>query len=175
MSPSQNWTALIVPDVPLIEMIVRGSVMYLGLFILLRVILKRQAGTLGMTDLLLITLLADASQNAMAGEYRSLPNGLVLVSTIIFWSYFLDWPSFHSPAVRRLIEPAPLLLIQNGKLLRQNMKRELISGEELMGQLREQGISDLAKVKKAYMESDGQISVVQREERAQGRREKTAS
>lgn len=105
MSPSPGWTALIVPDVSLIEMIVRGSVMYLGLLLLLRVILKRQAGTLGMTDLLLITLLADASQNAMAGEYRSLPDGLVLVSTIIFWNYFLDWLSFHSPRVRRGSNP----------------------------------------------------------------------
>jgi uncharacterized membrane protein YcaP (DUF421 family) len=62
-----------------------------ALTILLRIVLKRQTGTLGMTDLLLITLLiADASQNAMAGEYRSLPDGIVLVATIIFWNYFFE-------------------------------------------------------------------------------------
>ena len=65
--------------------------MYLALFIMLRIVLKRQAGTLGMTDLLLITLLADASQNAMAGEYNSLPDGVVLVATIILWNYIFDW------------------------------------------------------------------------------------
>lgn len=175
MSPLEGWAALIIPDVPLVEMIVRGSVMYLGLLVLLRVILKRQPGTLGMTDLLLITLLADASQNAMAGEYRSLPDGMVLVSTIIFWNYFLDWLSFRSPRMRRWIEPAPLLLVENGKLLRQNLRRELISAEDLMGQLREQGITDLKKVKKAFIESDGQISVVQRREKTQGTREKKNS
>ncbi|MBI3804125.1 MAG: DUF421 domain-containing protein [Nitrospirae bacterium] len=172
MDPAHGWKALLIPDAPLLEMVVRGSVMYLGLFVLLRVVLKRQTGTLGMTDLLLITLLADASQNAMAGEYRSLPNGLVLVSTILFWNYFLDWLSFHSPRVRRWIEPPPLLLIQDGKLLRHNMKRELISKDELMGQLREQGISDLVKVKKAYIEGDGRISVIQQEEDLQGARER---
>jgi len=51
-----------------------------------RIILKRQTGTLGMTDLLLITLLADASQNVMAGDYKSIPDGFVLVATIIFWN-----------------------------------------------------------------------------------------
>lgn len=52
--------------------------MYIALFVLLRVILKRQAGTLGMTDLLLVTLLADASQNAMAGQYNSVPDGVTV-------------------------------------------------------------------------------------------------
>jgi uncharacterized membrane protein YcaP (DUF421 family) len=149
--------------------------MYLALFFLLRVILKRQAGTLGMTDLLLITLLADASQNGMAGDYKSLPDGIVLVATIIFWSYALDWLSFKSPRFQRLIEPPPLPLIKNGQLLRRNMRRELITEADLMGQLREQGISDISKVKEAYIESDGRISVVERKERQHEKREREGS
>jgi uncharacterized membrane protein YcaP (DUF421 family) len=120
-----EWETIFLPDTPLIEIVLRGSIMYLALFILLRVILKRQAGTLGMTDLLLITLLADASQNGMAGDYKSLPDGIVLVATIIFWSYALDWLSFKSPQFQRLIEPSPLPLIKNGQLLRRNIRREL--------------------------------------------------
>ncbi len=138
--------------------------MYLALFILLRVILKRQTGTLGMTDLLLITLIADASQNGMAGDYRSIPDGIVLVVTIIFWDYALDWLSFKSPRFQRLIKSPPLPLIKNGNLLQRNMRKELITKADLMGQLREQGISDISKVKEAYMESDGQISVIEHEE-----------
>ena len=60
-----DWHSIFVPDIPFLEIILRGSVMYLSLVVLLRIVLKRQTGTLGMTDLLLITLLADASQNAM--------------------------------------------------------------------------------------------------------------
>ena len=146
--------------------------MYLALFFLLRVILKRQAGTLGMTDLLLITLLADASQNGMAGDYKSLPDGIVLVATIIFWSYALDWLSFKSPRFQRLIEPPPLPLIKNGQLLRRNMRRELITEADLMGQLREQGISDISRVKEAYIESDGRISILERKERQHEKRER---
>jgi uncharacterized membrane protein YcaP (DUF421 family) len=160
-----DWKAVFLPDTPLLEIILRGSVMYLALFILLRVILKRQSGTLGITDLLLITLLADASQNGMAGNYQSLPDGIVLVTTIIFWDYALDWLSFKSTRFQRLIEPPPLLLIKNGQLLYRNMRKELITEADLMEQLREQGISDIAKVKEAYMESDGQISAIENKEK----------
>ncbi|HEY8159744.1 MAG TPA: DUF421 domain-containing protein [Methylobacter sp.] len=128
-----DWKTIFLPDTPLIEIVLRGSIMYLSLFILLRVILKRQSGTLGITDLLLITLLADASQNGMAGEYKSLPNGILLVTTIIFWDFALDWLSYKSPSFQRLIEPPPLLLVKNGQLLRKNMRKELVTDEDLMG------------------------------------------
>ncbi|HEY8218688.1 MAG TPA: YetF domain-containing protein [Methylobacter sp.] len=160
-----DWKAIFLPDIPLIEIVLRGSVMYLALFILLRIILKRQSGTLGITDLLLITLLADASQNGMAGSYKSLPNGIVLVATIIFWDFALDWLSYKSPGFQRLIEPPPLLLVKNGQLLRRNMRKELITEEDLMMQLREQGISEISKVKEAHIESDGHISVVESDEK----------
>jgi uncharacterized membrane protein YcaP (DUF421 family) len=157
-----DWKTIFLPSIPFIEIILRGSVMYLALFILLRIILKRQTGTLGMTDLLLITLLADASQNGMAGDYKSLPDGIVLVATIIFWSYALDWLSFKSPRFQRLIGPPPLPLIKNGQLLRKNMRRELITEADLMEQLRKKGIDDLSRVKDAYIESEGNISVIER-------------
>jgi len=158
-----DWRALFSPDAPVLEIILRGSVMYIALFVLLRVILKRQTGALGMTDLLLFTLLADASQNAMAGEYNSLPDGLILVSTLLFWNYAFDWLGFRFAWFQNLIEPPPLLLVKHGRLLRRNMRLELITEAELLSQLREQGIEDLARVKAAYIEGNGRISVIAKE------------
>lgn len=157
-----DWRGMLGSDVAWLEIILRGSAMYLGLFVLLRVILKRQSGAMGITDLLLITLLADASQNAMAGEYHSVPDGLVLVSTLIGWNYFFDWLSYRSKRFARLIEPPPLPLVRNGEVLRKNLRSELITLDDLRGQLREQGIETLAEVKLACMESDGRISVIKR-------------
>src|ERR1044071_5099094 len=144
-----DWKTIFLPDTPLLEIILRGSIMYIALFVMFRVILKRQTGTLGMTDLLLITLLADASQNAMAGEYTSIPDGVILVGTIIFWNYLFDWLSYKSEWFGHLIEPPPLQLIKNGRMLRKNMRLEFITEDELMMQLREQGLEDIAKVKDA--------------------------
>ena len=162
-----DWKSIFSLDIPLFEIILRGSLIYISLFILLRVVLKRQAGSLGMTDLLLITLIADASQNAMAGEYRSVPSGIVLVCTIIFWSYTFDWLSFKSSWFNSLVESPPLPLIKDGKLLRRNMRRELIREEEIMSQMREQGLDDIKKVKEAFMEPDGHISIVQQKQEQQ--------
>jgi len=155
-----DWAQIFKPDLPLLEIILRGSVVYLALFCLLRLVLRRESGTLGMTDLLVIVLIADAAQNAMAGNYTSVPDGLLLVATIIFWSFALDWLGYHIPIVGRFVHPPPLLLVRNGTLLKRNMRRELITEEELMGSLRQQGIADLASVKTAFMESDGHISAI---------------
>jgi len=156
-----DWKSILWPDTSFLEIIVRGSVMYIAIFTLLRIVLKRQAGTLGITDLLLITLIADASQNAMAGEYKSVPDGIVLVSTIIFWNYAFDWLSYKFAWFQRMIEAPPLQLIRHGKFLRRNMRQELITEEDLMGQLRAQGVDDVTKVKAAYIEGDGRISVIE--------------
>ncbi|HEX6500580.1 MAG TPA: YetF domain-containing protein [Micromonosporaceae bacterium] len=149
---------------PPLEMIIRGSVVYLSLYLLLRVVLKRESGTTGVTDLLVIVLLADAAQNAMAGDYTSIGDGLILVATIIAWSFLLNFIAFHFPRAGRFIRPRPLPLVKDGRVIPRHMRRELITREELMSQLRQQGVADLSRVKLVYMEPDGQFSVVTRKE-----------
>jgi uncharacterized membrane protein YcaP (DUF421 family) len=154
-----DWKSIFVPSVPLLEIVLRGSIVYLFLFFLLR-ILRRQAGALDIQDLLVVVLLADAAQNAMASEYKSITDGLILVSTIIFWDYLLNWLDFRFPKLRHVLRPSPSLLIKNGRLQRYNMRRELITEEELMEKLREQGIDNVAEVEESYLEPDGQVSVI---------------
>ena len=154
-----DWQAVFVPTVPLLEIILRGTLVYLMLFIMLRV-LRREAGGLGIADVLVIVLIADASQNAMANEYKSITEGAVLVATIAFWDYTLDFLGYHFPRFRRFVRPAPLPLIKAGKLLRKNMRQEMITEEELLGQLREQGVESPNEVKKCFLEGDGRISVI---------------
>lgn len=160
---SLNWRELFLPSVPVLEIFVRGSVMYLTLFVLLRLVLRRVAGTLNLGDLLIIVLIADAAQNAMSANYTSITDGIILVSTILFWSYALDWLGYRFPWFEELVHPKPRPLIRKGRLLRKNMQRELITEDELMSQLREQGIDDVKQVNMAYMEGDGRISVVKRD------------
>lgn len=147
-------------DTPLLEIFIRGSVIYLGIFIMLRVVLKRQSGSMGISDMLLIVMIADAAQNGMADDYRSITDGLALVATLIFWDWFLDVLSYHVPYIGKLLEPQPLQLIHNGRILQKNMRSEMMTRQELMGQLREHGIDQISKVRRAYMEPDGKLSVV---------------
>ena len=102
-----DWHSIFVPDTPLLEIALRGSIMYLSLFVMLRVILKRQSGDVALSDLLVVVLIADAAQNGMAADYQSIPDGILLVFTIIFWSYALDWLGYHFPRLQRLLVPPP--------------------------------------------------------------------
>ena len=164
MFESVNWHQVFVPSMPILEIFIRGSFTYLSIFLLLRVVLKRQSGNLGVTDLLVIVLIADAAQNAMAGEYKSIPDGLILVSTIVFWSYALDWLSYHIPWFAKFIHPPALELIRDGKVNRRNLRQELITIDELKEQLREQGIEHVEDVKRACMEGDGRISIIKKQQ-----------
>ncbi|WP_245481416.1 YetF domain-containing protein [Bradyrhizobium sp. LVM 105] len=145
------------------EMLVRGTIMYFGIFILMRLILKRQTGGISIPDVLLVVLLADAAQNGMAGEYRSITEGLVLVATIVFWNFAIDWLGYRVPFVERLVRPPPLLLIKNGQVLRRHLRQELVTMDELLSKLREEGVESPADVIEAYIEGDGNISVKKKE------------
>jgi uncharacterized membrane protein YcaP (DUF421 family) len=143
-----------------LELVVRGTLMYWFLFLLFRFILRRDVGSIAIADVLLLVLIADASQNAMAGGYETVSDGIVLVMTIAGWNWLFDWLAFRFPGLRRLMQAKPLTLVQDGQLQRRNLRKEMISIDELMAALREQGIEKVAEVKLATMESDGQISVV---------------
>jgi len=156
-----DWHALFVPTVSLLELILRGSVMYLAVFAAMRVF-RRESGALSTADLLVVVLVADAAQNAMASEYHSLTEGAVLVATIFAWNYGLDWLGFHFPRVHRLLNPPPLPLIENGRVLGRNLRAELLTRADLAAHLREQGIDNFADVRRCYLEGDGHLSVIRR-------------
>jgi uncharacterized membrane protein YcaP (DUF421 family) len=155
-----DWHKVFSLDTPVLEIVVRGSIVYLTLFLLFRFVLKREAGTVGIADLLVVVLVADAAQNSMAGDYVSVPDGLLLVATIAFWSYAINWLGYRFPRFERIVHPPPLSLVRDGKVNRRNLRHEMITLTELQSQLREQGVDDLSKVKSACMEGDGRISVV---------------
>ncbi len=158
-----DFETMFIPANPILETVLRGTIVYLSIVLFVRFLLKREAGQVGIADVLVIVLLADASQNAMANEYRSITEGLILVLTIIGWNYVLDWLCFRFPAFQRILHPPAMPLVRDGKMLRRNMRREMITEEELLTEVRKQNVSGLSDVKAAYMEGDGSISVVPRE------------
>lgn len=144
------------------ELVIRGSVMYLFLFVLFRVVVRRRVGAVGMADILILVIVADAAQNGMSGEYRSVSEAFVLVGTLIGWNMLIDWLTFRFPRLLGMLEPPPLLLIDRGRILWRHLRREFISEEELKSKLREHGVADVSEVDKAYMEPDGQVTVLRK-------------
>ncbi len=157
---SVDWSKIFGLTTPIPEIVIRGSLTYLILFFMMRFVLKCEAGTIGISDLLLLVLLADAAQNGMADDYRSVTDGGILVLTVVFWSHGLNWLGYHFPVFQRLMRPRPLPLVRDGRMMTENMRQHLITHGELMSQLRQQWIEDVATVRRAFMEGDGRISVI---------------
>lgn len=157
-----DWNAMFVPVMGLSEIILRGTIMYLVLFGTLRFMGRRQAGHFGPADLLVIVVIADAAQNAFGAEYRSVTEGALLVLTIVAWDYAIDWMAWRFSALRPLLKSPSLKLVENGVILRRNMRAEMLSVDELMSQLREEGVEDVKQVKVARLEGDGRLSVIKK-------------
>ncbi len=141
-----------------LELMARGTLMYWFLLLLFRFVLRRDAGSLGVADLLFVVIVADASQNAMAGGYDTVAEGMILVATLAAWNYGLDGAAYHSKAVRWLVDPPPLVLVENGRIVAANMRRQFVTRDDLESGMRQVGIAELAQVRKAVMEGDGKIS-----------------
>jgi uncharacterized membrane protein YcaP (DUF421 family) len=142
------------------ELILRGTLIYWFLFLLFRFILRRDAGSLGLADILVVVLVADAAQNGMSGEYKSVGEAMVLVGTIAGWNYFIDWMSFRYPWFARFAEPRVVMLIQHGRVQRKNLQQQMLTEEELQSHLRQSGVEGVQDVKEARLEPDGHISVI---------------
>jgi uncharacterized membrane protein YcaP (DUF421 family) len=146
--------------VPITELVLRGTLVYWLLFVIFRFILRRDVGAVGIADILLLVIVADASQNAMSGGYDTFSEGAILVLTIVGWNWLLDWLQFRFKPVRRFVQASRLTLVRHGVVNRRNLRREYLTVEDLHEKLREQGIEQIADVKAAYLEGDGQISVI---------------
>lgn len=147
-------------DVNAVDLVVRASVIYLVLLIALRVLGRREMGTLALPDLLVLVLIADGVSNGLGGQYSSVTAALIVGGTLVSWNYILDLLSYRIPTVRRLLEPPPLTVIADGRFLTRNMRKEYLSEEEVRRHLRAEGVEDPRAVKRACLEPDGRLSVI---------------
>jgi len=158
-----SWENVFLPSVPLLESVVRGTVIYLAVFILMRLAGRRESGELSTTDVIVIVIISEAASVGIGGKANSITDSVVLIAVILLWSVFLDAAGYWWPTLGRLLKPKPRPLIRDGMLQRDTMRREFMTLEELRSQLRLHGIEDIAQVERAHVEPNGMISVVTRD------------
>jgi len=156
------WTL----TVPLWELILRAVIVYGFLLILLRLTGKRQIGQLAPFDLVLLLVLSNAVQNSMNGGDNSVIAGLVLAGVLIAMNGLVGWLTFRNKRLERLVEGRPEVLIHNGKLFEEALRREKLTHHELNSALREAGCSAVEDVRYALLETNGQITVIPKAGRA---------
>ena len=145
----------------LVTLMVKGTVIYLGILFLFRILPRRTGGEMAMMDLIFVLLIAEAATHSLGG-YESITEGFVVILTLMGWNYLINFLSYHSDFIEKMVSAPALPIIKNGKLLHRNMRREYLTKEELMDHLRLEGIEEIGEVKSAYVEGDGKISVVRK-------------
>lgn len=157
-----SWSDLFLPQQGLLAMFVRGTVIYWFVFLLLRMAGRREVGSLGVADLIVLLLVADAAGSSMSGDSDALLDGMTVVVTLVSWSFLADRAAYYFPVLRRVLESDRVCLVKDGRIQRSGMRSEFITRAELLEALRLKGIDDLTQVRRAYMESTGEISVIKR-------------
>jgi uncharacterized membrane protein YcaP (DUF421 family) len=157
-----DWASLFTPELSIAELLVRGVVMYAIVFILLRLVLRRQVGGIGTSDILVLVLISEVAGQGFLPESRSIVDAGIVIFVILLCSYFVEWLQYRVPAVEKLLREPKLKLIDNGRLLRRNMRQEFVTEEELMAQVRKEGLEDCREIKSAYLEADGRVSIIRK-------------
>ncbi|MFC3287128.1 DUF421 domain-containing protein [Paracoccus aerius] len=112
--------------------------------------------------MLVLVVIGALAADAVSGGSISTGDLLLMIVVVLLWSYILDILEYRVPVFRRLMRPSHTLLVENGRIIRRNMRRELVTEEEIMATLRKQGICDLLEVASAHLEADGEISLRKR-------------
>ena len=144
------------------DLVLRAVAMFVFLFVLTRIIGKRELGSLQPFDLLLLIILGDALQQGMTQDDYSITGAVLIVGTFASLQVLLSWMSFRFPRTRPILEGEPIIVIQDGEPIARNLRRERLTVDDLTEGARRQGIAHLADVHFAILETDGTLSFLQK-------------
>jgi uncharacterized membrane protein YcaP (DUF421 family) len=154
--------SLWLPEIALGEKILRTVVIYVFILLAFRFTGKRQVGQLTPFDLVVLLIISNVVQNAVIGPDNSLGGGLLGAVVILALNWLVVELTFRSKRLRRMLEAEPTLLVHNGRILHDNLRRERLTLDDLHAALRRAGVADLERVHVAVLEENGGISVIPR-------------
>jgi uncharacterized membrane protein YcaP (DUF421 family) len=142
------------------DLVLRATVIFAFVLVLTRVIGKRELSSLQPFDLILLIVLGDALQQGLTQDDYSLTGAVLVVGTIAILQVLVSWVSYRFPRSRPVLEGEPVIIVQDGKVIERNIKRERITVEEIAEEARKQQISHLSDVRFAVLETSGEISFI---------------
>jgi uncharacterized membrane protein YcaP (DUF421 family) len=157
---SKLWTDMFVLALPVAEKILRPIVVYFFLVIGLRLAGKRELAQLNPFDLVVLLTLSNTVQNAIIGDDNSVTGGVIGAATLLFVNYLVLRFLFRHEKLDRLVEGEATVLIENGKILKNNLAKEVLSLQELEAAAHKQGFGDLREVERATLDPSGTICFV---------------
>ena len=144
------------------DIVLRGVVVFVFLYVIMRVIGRRELSSLEPFDLILLVVIGDLVQQGVTQNDMSLTGLVLAVGTFTLLAVLASWLSFRFKAARKVLEAAPLVVIEHGKPIDRNLRMERLTLEEVASAARQQQIASLDDVDWAIVEGSGQISFIEK-------------
>jgi uncharacterized membrane protein YcaP (DUF421 family) len=144
------------------DLVFRAAVVFAFVFLVTRIVGRRQLSQLEPFDLILLVVIGDLVQQGVTQSDESVTGALIVISTIALLSFAVSWVSFRSRKLRLVTEGEPIVLVQNGRVIERNMRRERITREDVEEEARRQQITSIADLRWAILEDDGGITCISR-------------
>lgn len=144
------------------DIVLRGIVVFVFLYVLVRVMGRRELASLEPFDLILLIILGDAVQQGLTQDDYSLTGAMLAVGTIAVLQVATSWLNFRIPRLRPILDGEPIVVVQDGEPIERNLKRERLTHDDLAEAARKQGIARLDEVAWAVMETSGSISFIKK-------------
>jgi uncharacterized membrane protein YcaP (DUF421 family) len=161
-----DWTSLLVPGISVLEKILRPLAVYVFLLVAFRVVGKRELGQMTPFDLVMLLTISNVLQNAMIGNDNSLSGGVLGALTLFVANRTMSGLAVRLPRLENWFEGQPTRLIEDGRILGGNLKREMMTRLDLERAIRKHDLdpaTDLGSIKLALLETDGTVTIVRRE------------
>jgi uncharacterized membrane protein YcaP (DUF421 family) len=144
------------------DIVLRGIVVFVFLYVLMRVIGRRELSSLEPFDLILLVVLGDAVQQGLTQDDYSLTGAVLAIGTIATLQLVVSYANFRFPRLRPILDGEPIIVVQDGKPIEKNMRRERVTTQDLLQAARQQNIATLDDVAWAVMETSGAISFIKK-------------
>jgi uncharacterized membrane protein YcaP (DUF421 family) len=144
------------------DIVLRATAVFFFLYILMRIVGKRQLSTLEPFDLILLIILGDAVQQGLTQDDYSITGTFLAVGTIALLVLGTSVLNFHVPRLRPILDGQPVIVVQDGKPIERNLRRERITMDDLLVAARRQSIASLDDVAWAVMETSGEITFIKK-------------
>ena len=148
---------------PVIEKVLRPVIVYLCLVLFLRLFGKRELAQLNPFDLIVLLCLSNTVQNSIIGDDNSVSGGIIGVFSLLAINYVLTQILFHLPALNKVVEGNEAVLIRDGNVDRQAVRREALTELELKTILHKQGLNDYSEVERCVLEPSGNFYVEEKD------------
>jgi uncharacterized membrane protein YcaP (DUF421 family) len=159
---SSAWSNMFTLDaekVTYLEKVVRPLLVYFVMVLLLRIFGKRELAQLNPIDFVLLLLISEAVQNAIIGDDTSLSGGVIGVATLLSVNYLMAFIKFRVSPIEKLIEGAPKILIENGKIKQDALNSEMLTEDDLKVIAHEEGLEDAKEIEKLILDPNGTFLV----------------